>query len=78
MHSFDSAGVHLYLTWQNHPIIRTTTYAHPSPYAELLTTSSIGADMGSTAPCNTGFAKTGVLRLGNRLGSNVCSTPPMV
>lgn len=61
-----------------HPIILTTTYAHPSPYAELLTTSSMGADMGSTAPCNTGLARTGVLRLGNRFGSNVWSTPPTV
>jgi hypothetical protein len=34
----------------NHPIILTTTYNHPSPYAELLTTSSAGADIGTAAP----------------------------
>lgn len=60
------------------PIMRTTIYAQPSPYEELLTTSSIGADIGITAPCNTGFARTGVLRLGNRFGSNVCKTVPTV
>jgi hypothetical protein len=55
-----------------------TIYAHPSPYAQLLTSSSIGADIGTAAPCRTGFARTGVLRLGKRLGSSQCSAEPIV
>lgn len=66
------------ITIAGYPIIRRTTYAHPSPYAELLTTPSIGADMGTTAPCSTGFANTGVLRLGNRCGRRVWSAVPTV
>lgn len=62
----------------DHPIIRMTTYAQPSPYAELLTTSSTGADMGTTAPCSTGFASTGVLRLGKRCGRREWSAVPTV
>ena len=61
-----------------YPIIRITTYAQPSPYAELLTTSSTGADMGTTAPCRTGLASTGVLRLGNRCGRREWSAVPTV
>lgn len=53
-------------------------YTHPSPYAELLTTSSTGADIGSTAPCSTGLASTGVLRLGNKFGSKACNAVPRV
>lgn len=55
-----------------------TMAAHPSPYAELLTTSSIGGDIGTTAPCKTGLARTGILRLGNKLGRRECSAVPMV
>lgn len=62
----------------NHPIIRTTTYTHPSPYAEHRTNSSTGADRGTTAPCRTGLARTGVLRLGNKFGSRLCSAVPIV
>lgn len=61
-----------------YPIIRITIYAHPSPYAEHLATSSIGADIGTTAPCSTGLARTGILRLGNRCGRSECRAVPMV
>lgn len=34
--------------------------------------------MGTTAPCNTAFARIGVLRLGKRVGSKVCRAVPRV
>ncbi|KKK22568.1 hypothetical protein AOCH_004770 [Aspergillus ochraceoroseus] len=53
-------------------------YTHPSPYAEHRTTSSTGADIGTAAPCSTGFARTGVLRLGNKFGRREWRAEPIV
>ena len=34
--------------------------------------------MGTTIPCNTGFARIGVLLLGNSAGRTVCNAVPRV
>jgi hypothetical protein len=61
-----------------HPTIDITIAIHPSPYAALRATSSRGAVIGSTTPCKTGFAKTGIRRLGKRFGSRVWRADPTV
>ena len=48
--------------------ITTTICKNPSVNAAALMRSSTGALMGTTAPCNTGAAKTGFLLLGNTVG----------
>lgn len=55
-----------------------TIETHPSPYAALRATSSRGANIGRTTPCNIGFAKTGIRRLGNRFGNKECRADPIV
>lgn len=38
----------------------------------------MGAVMGTTAPCSTGFASTGILRLGKRFGRREWRAVPTV
>ena len=61
-----------------YPTMLITIETHPSPYAALRATSSRGADIGKTTPCNIGFAKTGIRRLGKRFGNKECRADPTV
>lgn len=56
----------------------TTRPSHPSAYAALRTTSSTGAVIGTTAPCSTGFARTGNRLLGKMPGIRELSAVPIV
>lgn len=47
----------------------TTICKNPSANAAALISSSTGAPIGTTAPCNTGVANTGFLLLGNTVGN---------
>lgn len=62
----------------NYPSIATAICKKPSGYAAAFPNSSIEALIGTTAPCSTGCARSGLRLLGNREGKVVFSAVPSV
>ena len=60
------------------PIISTPKLNHPSAYAMPRIKVSRSAAIGTTTPCSTGRASTGVRRLGKSVGSMACNAVPSV